>query len=420
MTDVIKNWRDMIPPSLSGLAPLFGDEGPRKIENFAGEEPHVLGDFLVCKAVEMRTPESLRLALPHVSPTSPYRLMIASKLAKAPAEAEALAEAALRDFVLHDPDPQVVDTALQSLKRLAMTRIVDLAAERAGDLERIGQLHESLSAYKRGLHWPHEFLRGKTVHAPTKAGRLSFLFTGDLWRGDRAGITPEVVSALGALARKRSSDFGVLLGDSIDMSNLLRRTSLTTDEIEAEWQAGYGGIGLPFWACVGNKDWFGDAGPGELLVVAQRPNTLNLPAISYSVVHGDVQFFTLDTHMTPATHRWLDHELSISKARWKIAFGHHRLEMWPDLQAALAGRVDIYLGCHEELSHTRPEPSLHQFVSGTAALKEFDRVHGPEAAYRSQTKGVGEIEVEGDRATVRFLDFDGAELYRFDMEKPAA
>lgn len=425
MTDEIKNWRDVAPPSLNELIALFDGDDPKKIENAAADGPEALRDFLVFKAVEMRTHKALKVALPLLSDTSPYRPMVASKLAKWPveeADGEPLVQATLRDFVLHDPDSRVVESALHSLKRIALTRIMTLAAARAEDIPQVGRFHEMLVAYFRGLEWPYEFLLGPTVHAPAKAGPLKFLFTGDLWRADRTDFRSEVVPVFETLINKLSPDFGLLLGDSIDMSNLKTGGLLTPDEVEAEWLASYGALGLPFWACVGNKDWFGEGGPGGLLAIAQRPNSFNMPAISYSMTHGDVQFFAWGSHMTPSARRWLDHELATSKARWKIAFGHDRLDSASDLRAALAGRVDIYLSCHEELAHTRPDPSLHQFTSGTIALQPgtFGPVFTSDPAFITQARGIGEIEIDGDRATIRFVDTEGSELYRYEMEKPGA
>ena len=128
---------------------------------------------------------------------------------------------------------------------------------------------------------------------------------------------------------------------------------------------------IPFYAALGNHD--------ELV-------QLNYPLFNmnghryYTYTKGPVQFFALDSSlMTHGQMRWLETELSKSKAVWKIAHFHHPiyssgLRHGPTLvlQSALQPIFSthnvqaIFVGHEHFYERLRPRFGIQQFTTGSA------------------------------------------------------
>ena len=79
--------------------------------------------------------------------------------------------------------------------------------------------------------------------------------------------------------------------------------------------------GVKFHACLGNHDIRTDNGVPQV----KYPG-FNMQGRYYTFSQNKVQFFALDTNDNADWKNqliWLDKELSLSKAPWKVVFGHH-------------------------------------------------------------------------------------------------
>lgn len=81
--------------------------------------------------------------------------------------------------------------------------------------------------------------------------------------------------------------------------------------------------GVKFYACLGNHDIRTDNGNQEV----KYPG-FNMQGRYYTFQYDPIQFLALDTNINAdwkTELKWLEKELSNSKAPWKIVFGHHQI-----------------------------------------------------------------------------------------------
>jgi len=128
---------------------------------------------------------------------------------------------------------------------------------------------------------------------------------------------------------------------------------------------------VPFFAALGNHD-----DPNQRLY---KPFHMDGQRY-YTFSRGPATFFVMDTtYMDRAQLDWLEHELSGSHARWKIAYGHHpmyssggRHGSEVDLRALVEPLfvkhgVDVVLAGHEHFyERLRPQQNVYYFTSGAA------------------------------------------------------
>lgn len=125
-----------------------------------------------------------------------------------------------------------------------------------------------------------------------------------------------------------------LLGDNFYDAGV----NSTTDEnwkLHFEQPFGKNRFACPFYACLGNHDYFGNV--AAQIEYSQIHKRWNMPSAYYSFTQsvgndGVAEFFVLDTtpieegdYSTGTQVRWLDQKLQQSKADWKIVIGHHPL-----------------------------------------------------------------------------------------------
>jgi predicted phosphodiesterase len=140
---------------------------------------------------------------------------------------------------------------------------------------------------------------------------------------------------------------------------------------QTQWEKMYGGMGIPFYATLGNHD-----DPNQRFY-----KLFNMDGKRYyTFTKGDVQFFVMDsTYMDKAQLTWLDQQLSASRAGWKIAYGHHPLYSSGarhgsevDLRELVEPLfikygVDVVLAGHEHFyERVKPQHGIYYFTSGAA------------------------------------------------------
>jgi len=157
----------------------------------------------------------------------------------------------------------------------------------------------------------------KTVSAKASQDNLllRFVSVADTGTGDQGQYA--VANAMIAYHKEHNYDLVVLAGDNI-------YTNGEMTKIGEVFERPYRYLldqGVKFHACLGNHDIRTDNGNGQVVY----PD-FNMKGRYYTFSRNDVQFFALDTNGNADWKNqliWLDHELSQSKATWKIVFGHH-------------------------------------------------------------------------------------------------
>jgi len=149
------------------------------------------------------------------------------------------------------------------------------------------------------------------------------------------------------------------------------------------------------------------------------------PGTYYSVVHGPMEVFVLDTILPldvgingPEELAWLDEALAASTARWKVALLHHpayssgkhgsRMEVREALQPRFAEHgVDIaFTGHDHHYERTTPQDGVTWVVSGAGAKRT--RVGESDfTAHAESTLQFMLVQIDGDTMLVQAITTDG-------------
>jgi 3',5'-cyclic AMP phosphodiesterase CpdA len=126
-----------------------------------------------------------------------------------------------------------------------------------------------------------------------------------------------VAKAMDFHHQRNPYDLVILGGDNIYNNGEI-------EKIEAVFERPYQPLlkkGVKFYACLGNHDIRTDNGVPQV----NYPG-FNMQGRYYTFTRKNLQFFALDTNGNADWQNqltWLEKELSLSKADWKIVFGHH-------------------------------------------------------------------------------------------------
>lgn len=162
------------------------------------------------------------------------------------------------------------------------------------------------------------------------------------------------------------------------------------------------------------------------------------PGTYYSVVHGPVEVFVIDTILPldvgiegPEELAWLEAALAASTARWKVALMHHpayssgkhgsRLEVREALQPLFAEHgVDIAFSGHDHhYERTFPQDGVTWIVSGAGAKRT--RVGRSDfTAHAESTLQFMLVKVAGDRMEVQSITTDGTVIDQVVLEAGSA
>lgn len=199
-------------------------------------------------------------------------------------------------------------------------------------------------------------------------------------------ITTAVASGVAAKAAVDLVQFALLCGD-----NFYSHGVASVDD--AQWRTRFeyvfskAVLPFPFYAVLGNHDHEGNT--EAQVEYTSKSARWRMPAHYYSFTRAlddrdDVEFFMLDT--TPARNgdpaareqtRWLADKLANSRARWKIAVGHHPLHsggihgeskaVIEEFEPLFARHgVDLYVSGHDhDLELLETKAGYLQLVSGT-------------------------------------------------------
>jgi predicted phosphodiesterase len=146
---------------------------------------------------------------------------------------------------------------------------------------------------------------------PLEDKSVRFAVIGDNGTGDQPQY--DVAAEMEAYHKVVGFDFVTMMGDNIYGGHRPK-------DFERKFEQPYKPLldtGVKFYACLGNHDTSDE--------IQYKPFNMNGQHY-YSFKKGDVQFFVLDSNYMDATQLdWIQHQLSESNAKWKIAYFHHPL-----------------------------------------------------------------------------------------------
>lgn len=237
----------------------------------------------------------------------------------------------------------------------------------------------------------------------------------------------DVATAMTKAHQAQPFDFGITLGDNFYPNGL---NSPTSERWATDWENHYKGLGIRFYASLGNHDHYDPASPIAEALYSQVSKSWCSPGAYYTYTAGPVQFFVLDTdsmvrglkasNYAPFNQqkKWLEEQLKASKAVWKVVYGHHPIYSTGQHQSEctlvgkllplLKDRVDVYIAGHEhDMQYLKPEGGVHFFVSGAGGAET--RKLGPDPEGRriwgvGKTYGFTVLEAEAKALTVSFVD----------------
>ncbi len=258
---------------------------------------------------------------------------------------------------------------------------------------------------------------------------VRFVAFGDFgYAGADSGLA-QVSKAIEARHRARAYQFGLTLGDNF----YPRGVGSTRDEKwTGIWESGYGRLGIPFFAVLGNHDYMGNE-QAEVDYTKQS-KSWRMPYRYYTFAAGPVRFFALDTDEGTARYwffqsawsdaqaKWLDDALAkYSDARWKIVYGHHPIfsdghhgdekrlqtKLLPILEKH---NVDLYLCGHEHDLQHHTRAGIDFIIAGGGG-KDTREVTARRAKYAAGRHGFLEVDATGAKLDARLIGVEGETLY---------
>jgi predicted phosphodiesterase len=259
-----------------------------------------------------------------------------------------------------------------------------------------------------------------SISLPRFEGSVKFLVMGDSGSGSRRQF--ELADKMVAARAQFPFEFAVMLGD-----NLYGRESPSAyvDRFERPYK-GLLDEGVEFFASLGNHD-----SPNQRMY--KRFNMEGHRYYSFS--RGPVEFFVMDsTYMDRVQLAWLERELDGSRARWKIAYGHHPLYSSGERHGSeldlrtlveplfVKFGVDVVLAGHEHFyERINPQQGIYYFTSGAAGKLRKGNIRrgGLTAAGYDQDLSFMLMEIEGDELHFQVIARSGATVDSGVVARPA-
>jgi 3',5'-cyclic AMP phosphodiesterase CpdA len=203
------------------------------------------------------------------------------------------------------------------------------------------------------------------VSLPLKPNSVRFAVIGDNGTGGKAQY--EVAEQMERYRGKVAFDFVLMLGDNMyggeDPADFQRKFEIPYKPLLD--------AGVKFYASLGNHD-----NPNERFY---KPYNMDGKRY-YKFRKGAAEFFALDSnYMDPEQLDWLDKQLEISGAQWKICFFHHPLYSDGKFHGSdvdlrtriepifIKRRVRVVLSGHEHVyERIKPQNGIYYFVLGNS------------------------------------------------------
>ncbi|HEY2466163.1 MAG TPA: tartrate-resistant acid phosphatase type 5 family protein [Steroidobacteraceae bacterium] len=289
----------------------------------------------------------------------------------------------------------------------------------------------------------------KAIGAPQDAS-LNFLVVGD-WGRDGNDNQSEVASEMGNAAQSLAIGHVMSVGDNF-YEDGVQSTS------DPRWQSSFEAIysapslQVPWYVALGNHDYRGV--PQAQIEYAKSSKRWRMPSRYYKVSGDEIgaphlDLFVIDTSPlvhkyrekvhsviaenvatqdVPAQLRWLDRQLSHSKAPWKLVLGHHTIysggsghgdtpETTQLIEPLLRKHgVQAYINGHDhDLQHIRRRGVDYLCCGAGSEVRPVQAVEG--TLFCAARSGFAAFRSSFDSLSVEFRDFTGATLYRGDIPR---
>jgi hypothetical protein len=195
------------------------------------------------------------------------------------------------------------------------------------------------------------------------------------------------------------------------------------------WEDLYGPLQIPFYAVLGNHDWYDFDSPAAEILYSGKTPSWNMPAPYYTFIAGPIQFFAVDTQKFSVKQlAWLDDEIKKSRSPWKVVYGHHQIysdgyhgdnpRMIEQLLPLLKNRVDIYLCGHEhDMQHLKPEFGIHFLISGGGGRDLRTPQPSDRSLFAQEVHGFTILEATPTKLDMRFVGADSKTLHQYTLQK---
>ena len=221
-----------------------------------------------------------------------------------------------------------------------------------------------------------------TLTLPNANRSIKFAVIGDSGRGWKP--QHEVAAQMVAFRERFTFDFVLMVGDNI------YEGPASPEDYRIKFEDPYKALldaGVRFYAVLGNHDDPKQVFYKPFNMDGDRYYTFTPPVDPITRWDTRVRFFALDsTNIDGEQMKWFEHEVTESRAEWKIAFLHHplytpgrytlssRAHRFALESAFVTGGIDVVFSGHEHLySRSEPQKGVLYFISGAAgSLREGD------------------------------------------------
>jgi predicted phosphodiesterase len=221
-----------------------------------------------------------------------------------------------------------------------------------------------------------------TLTLPNEDRSIKFAVIGDSGRGWKPQL--DVATQMAAFRERFRFDFVLMAGDNI------YEGPATAEDYRIKFEEPYRPLldaGVRFYAVLGNHDDPNQVFYKPFHMDGDRYYTFTPPVDPITRWDTRVRFFALDsTNLDGEQMKWFEHEVTESRAEWKIALLHHplytpgrytlssRAHRFALESAFVNGGIDVVFSGHEHLySRSEPQKGVLYFISGAAgSLREGD------------------------------------------------
>jgi acid phosphatase len=241
-------------------------------------------------------------------------------------------------------------------------------------------------------------------------------------------------------ARKDSLHFVITLGDNFYNNGV---TSISDRQWLEKFEDMYDlpNLKIPFYASLGNHD-HRKGNARHQVEYSKKNDKWKMPDYYYTFSkkideNSSIQFFALDTYVITMRREhyleqieWLERELQVSTATWKIVYGHHPVfsygkhgnerQMIDRVRPLLEKyNVDVYICGHDhDRQLLEPVNGVYYIISGTGS-KSRDTRYGETTIFAETNLGFAWVRVSAGEFHVQFINADGDVEYAQTWTKGA-
>lgn len=258
--------------------------------------------------------------------------------------------------------------------------------------------------------------------ADAKKEKIRFFVTGDAGTGDIG--QKMVAKAIEDKCKKDGCEFGIFLGDNIYNNGV---SSVDDEQFITKFENPYKNLNMRMYMILGNHDYRGNV--DAEVQYTKKSAKWYMPSRNYNFKVGNTEFFAIDTNNpTQEQANDLAKKTRRSKAKWKIAFGHHPRYtngvyrnaegmLKELLDKSLCNKVNLYLSGHEHnKQHLKKSSGVNHLILGSGAGTRPWLLHASNTLFAKDSLGFGWFEIDDSKIHFELLDANGKVEYKYDIE----